>query len=151
MIDVVVDKLRTSNFIYLIGNGGSAATCIHFANDLVSSGHKAISLVDPSNITRIANDYGYRYIFEHQLKILFDVDDALIAISASGNSDNLITAVEYVNSIGGLTVAIVGFDGGILKNICTHVIHTSTDIGDYERAENEHLKVCHHIAKALRR
>lgn len=150
ILNEVINELRKRNFIFLIGNGGSAATCIHFANDLLSAGHKAMCLVDQSNITRIANDKDYKFVFVDQLRVLFSENDALIAISASGNSANLVEAVNYINSIGGLTVAIVGFDGGVLKKICTSCIHTSTEIGEYEEAENEHLKVCHQIAMSLR-
>ena len=150
-LDKVVYELRGKNFIFLIGNGGSASTCTHFANDLMSSGYKAISLADNvANMTRIANDRDYKYVFEDQLKVLFRENDALIAISASGRSFNLIRAVDYVNSVGGLSIAIVGFDGGALANICKYVIHIPTGVGEYEKAEDEHLKICHQISKELK-
>ena len=149
MIEQVVEVLNKNKFIYLIGNGGSASTCSHFANDLLSRGYKAISLVDNVSIlTKIANDIGYDYVFREQLETMFSAGDVLIAISASGNSPNLLKAVEYAN-IFGTTVAIVGFDGGQLLKLCKLVIHTVTDIGEYEEAEDKHVEVCHIITKKL--
>uniref|UniRef100_A0A6M3LAS6 Putative SIS domain-containing protein n=1 Tax=viral metagenome TaxID=1070528 RepID=A0A6M3LAS6_9ZZZZ len=149
MIEEVIKMLGNVNHIYLIGNGGSASTCSHFANDLRSHGYRAMSLVDNvAIITKIANDTGYEYVFEEQLETLFTSDDVLIAISASGNSPNLIKAVEYANKLG-TTIAIVGFDGGQLAKMCTLVIHTETNKGEYEIAEDKHLAVCHTIAKRL--
>ncbi len=149
MIEQVIKILNKTQFIYIAGNGGSASTCSHFASDLRKHGYKAISLTDnlPS-LTRISNDIGYEHVFVEQLKALFSVGDFLFVISASGNSLNLLRAVEYVNNLG-VTVAIVGFDGGKLSKLCKFVIHTITDVGDYETAENKHLEVCHAIAKKL--
>lgn len=150
MIKEVIKKLGEVNYIYLIGNGGSASTCSHFANDLRSHGYRAMSLTDNmAIITKIANDTGYDYVFEEQLETIFTDNDMLIAISASGNSPNLLKAVEHVNQYHpkAITVAMVGFDGGKLAKMCKLVIHTVTDKGDYEGAEDKHLAVCHAIAK----
>lgn len=145
----IVNALSKDKFIYIIGNGGSAATASHFACDLTSHGYKAISLVDNQSIlTRIGNDIGYDYVFEEQLRIYFAPGDVLVAISASGNSENLIKAVEYVGNKG-ITIAIVGFDGGKLADMCDLVLHTETKQGEYELAEDKHLIVCHAIAVEL--
>jgi D-sedoheptulose 7-phosphate isomerase len=144
-----VKLLKKDRFIYIAGNGGSASTASHLANDLMSRGYKAISLCDStSNITRIGNDRGYDYIFSDQLKVLFEEGDVLIVISASGNSTNLINAVNYASSIG-YTISIVGFDGGKLMDMCDVSMLTPTKVGMYEYAEDMHLKVCHVIAKLL--
>ena len=148
MLDKVIACIDKIKFIYTIGNGGSASTCSHFANDLTRHGYKAISLTDVAVITRIGNDFGYEEIFVNQLKVLFGKGDILVAISASGNSPNLLKAVDYANTLG-TTVAIVGFDGGKLLKLCNLVIHTITDIGEYEDAENKHLEVCHMITRTL--
>ncbi len=149
MIEQFINSLDKTKFVYLIGNGGSASTCSHFANDLGKHGYRAISLADNSAvITRIGNDIGYDKIFVEQLKVFFDKGDTLVAISASGNSPNLVNAVEYANTLGN-TVAIVGFDGGKLAKMCKIVIHTVTEIGDYEIAEDKHLAVCHAVAVRL--
>jgi len=149
MIEQIVNVLDKTHYIYLIGNGGSASTCSHFANDLTKYGYKAISLTDNAAIiTRIANDISYEDIFKEQLKVLFAYGDVLIAISASGNSPNLLKAVEYANTLG-LTIALVGFDGGQLSKMCKVVVHTPTEIGEYEKAENLHLEACHAVAVRL--
>lgn len=149
MIDSVIKCIDKEKFIYIIGNGGSASTASHFACDLTTHGYRAISLTDNNAIiTRIGNDIGYDDIFLEQLKLYFNKGDVLVAISASGNSANLLKAVEYANQLG-ITVAIVGFDGGELADMCNFVIHTPTDKGDYEGAEDKHLEVCHTIAKRL--
>lgn len=149
MIENFIKCLDRNKFVYLIGNGGSASTCSHFANDLVTRGYKAICLADNvENITRIANDKGYEYVFVDQLKVFFSVGDILVTISASGNSPNLLKAVEYANKLG-TTVSIVGFDGGKLAKICHIVIHTETNKGEYGYAEDKHLAVCHSIAEKL--
>jgi len=151
MIEDLVNLLKENknSYIYIIGNGGSASTASHLSNDLFAKGCKAISLADNSSIiTKIANDSGYEYIFKEQLEVFFSKGDILIAISASGNSPNLIKAVEYANTLG-TTVAIVGFDGGKLSKICKLVIHIPTCKGNYETAEDLHLAVCHKISKGL--
>lgn len=149
MLDKFVKCLDKEKFIYVIGNGGSASTASHFACDLTTHGYRAISLTDNNAvITRIGNDFGYDNIFIEQLKLYFKAGDVLVAISASGNSPNLLRAVEYANTLG-TTVAIVGFDGGRLANMCNIVVHTRTNNGDYEGAEDRHLEVCHAVAKRL--
>ncbi len=148
-IDNVVSLLKSKNFVYLIGNGGSASTCGHFANDLVTVGIKAISLVDQANITRIANDIDYASVFIDQLRVFFGLNDVLVAISASGNSLNLIRAINYVNSIDGLTIGIVAFNGGVMKHICGSILYVPTEFGEYEEAENKHLEICHTISRRI--
>lgn len=143
--------------IFLIGNGGSAATCSHFAEDLcygtLAKGKKpfkALSLMDnTAYMTALANDKGYEDIFVGQLETLFCAGDALVAISASGNSPNLIKAVEYANNNGGTTIGIVGFNGGRLKDICHHCVHVKTMKGEYGPVEDIHLMLVHLITTYL--
>ena len=109
--------------IYIIGNGGSAATASHMANDL-SVGLKlreirnfdVESLSDNSSVcTAIANDIGYENIFYAQLKNRIKKEDLLIAISCSGNSENIVKAARYAKEIGASVVGMTGFNGGMLK------------------------------------
>ncbi len=136
---------RSSN-IFFVGNGGSAATASHFANDIAigtkcsDNPFKAYSLTDnQAIITAIANDYGYEYIFRNQLKIYAKKDDLLIAISASGNSENLVQAIDYCKSNQIKSLSLTSFDGGILKKISNFNIHVPTDIGEYGPAEDLHM------------
>lgn len=98
----LVNRLKKANFIYIIGNGGSASTADHLANDLVKQCRlKAISLCSNSAIlTAIANDYDYRVVFLDQLMVFLTPDDMLITISTSGQSKNILYAIDYANLIG---------------------------------------------------
>lgn len=106
--------------IYFLGNGGSAATSSHFTNDLGKGAgvkgappFRAVSLADNvSLITALANDDGYDRIFVAQLENALDKGDVAVGISASGNSPNVVAAIEYANSRGAATVGLTGFSGG---------------------------------------
>jgi len=144
--------------IFFIGNGGSAATASHFANDLsigtnsYTKPFKAISLTDnQAIITAIANDYGYEDIFVRQLKVLGKKNDLLIAISASGNSPSLIKAFEYAKSSGINTVGITAFDGGKIKQMSDLSIHVPTKEKEYGPAEDAHMILDHLISAYLGR
>jgi D-sedoheptulose 7-phosphate isomerase len=144
--------------IYFIGNGGSAATASHFANDLSYGTNdyikpfKVMSLTDNVAIlTALGNDYGFDDIFASQLKIHAKKDDVLVGISASGNSQNLINAFEYASSIDVKTFALTAFDGGKLKKISEHCIHVPTEINEYGPAEDVHMILDHLIGSYLMR
>jgi len=143
--------------VYLIGNGGSATTASHFATDL-SHGTllkgklliKAVSLVDNIPlITAISNDRGYERVFVNQIKNLFQKGDILIAISASGNSLNLIEAVKLAKKMGGVTIGLLGFDGGKLAKICDYAIIVHTEKGQYGPVEDVHIFLDHMITSYL--
>jgi D-sedoheptulose 7-phosphate isomerase len=142
--------------IFFIGNGGSAATASHFANDIAIGSRswdkpfRALSLTDNVAImTAIANDYGYERIFVLQLQTLMTPGDILVAISASGNSPNLVAAVEYANKSGATTIAITGFDGGQLRRIAGQCVHVPTSTGEYGPAEDVHLVLDHLVGAFL--
>ena len=152
------DKARHDNStIFFIGNGGSAATASHFSQDLGEVGRKTgtrcfrtLSLTDNvSYITAMGNDYGYDKIFTCQLENLFREGDVLVAISASGNSANVVEAVKMARRMGGSTVALVGFDGGGLKGLCDHVLHVVTNKGEYGPVEDVHMVLDHMISTFL--
>jgi len=144
--------------ILFMGNGGSAATASHFANDLTigtrswSKPFRATSLADNHAIvTAISNDNGYEHIFLQQLQALMKKGDAVVAISASGNSINLVKAIEYANSKGVTTVGITAFDGGQLHQIAKLGIHVPTNKGEYGPAEDAHMVINHIIGAYLTR
>jgi len=145
---------QSGNTIFIIGNGGSAATASHFAEDLLLGPKKfnndpfrAIALTDSSAaITAIANDDGYDNSFLMQIETLFSPGDVVVGISASGNSRNVIRALDFANTNNGVTVGIVGFDGGRMKDVCKHTIHVETEKGNYEPVEDLHLIICHCIS-----
>jgi D-sedoheptulose 7-phosphate isomerase len=157
VIDLFLDVRSKGNTIYFLGNGGSAATACHFANDFgfcaSPEGHtpfRCLSLTSNSAfITCLANDIGYENIFSWQLRTLMKPGDVVVGISASGNSPNAIKALEYAVQNGGIPVAIVGFDGGKMKEIAPHVIHVQTDNGEYGPVEDVHMVLDHLITKYL--
>lgn len=146
IIKIVNNAIIQKKRIYIAGNGGSATTASHFAEDMNGTKKvKAISLCnDISFITATANDFDYDYIFKRQLECLYDEGDLLILISASGNSKNLINAVDFVNTKGGITIGLLGFDGGALKNKCRTSLIVKTPVGMYGEVEDVHL-ICTHI------
>ncbi|GAI27866.1 unnamed protein product, partial [marine sediment metagenome] len=115
VIEVFQKARANGKTIFFIGNGGSAATCSHFAEDLSygtqmegKEPFKALSLTgNVAHMTAIANDEGYENIFVGQLKNLFKQGDVLVGISGSGNSPNVIRAIEYVNSNGGISIGFL--------------------------------------------
>lgn len=155
-IGLLLQARKKGNNIYFIGNGGSASTATHFANDLAACTpsktppFRAISLTDNHAIvTAVANDYGYVNVFVKQLESLYSEGDLLVAISASGNSANVLKAVEYVRQRGGVAVGLTGFDGGKLKRLADHVIHVPTNKGEYGPVEDTHLIINHLIGTYL--
>lgn len=142
--------------IFFLGNGGSAATASHFANDLAigcSKGGKpfrALSLTDNlAIVTAIGNDCGYEEIFCQQLHTHLVPGDVVVAISASGNSPNVIKAVEYANGVPAETVALTGFDGGRLKQVANLVVHVPTAKGEYGPVEDVHLILDHLVSSFI--
>lgn len=145
------DTIKNESKIYIIGNGGSAATSSHMANDL-SVGLKlrdirnfdVESLSDNSSVcTAIANDIGYENIFYAQIKNKIHKNDVLIAISCSGNSSNILKAVEYAITQGTTIIGLTGFDGGKLKELSNINFHVDTPKGEYGLVEDVHMILDH--------
>ena len=101
-------------------------------------------------MTAIGNDEGYDQIFQKQLEVLFNDGDILVAISASGNSPNIMKAIEYVKSKNGYVVGLTGFDGGKLKQASDLSIHLDTPKGEYGPVEDFHMIVDHLVGTYLR-
>ncbi|MDB4842877.1 SIS domain-containing protein [Gammaproteobacteria bacterium] len=147
--DLLLQSRENKTTTFFLGNGGSASTATHFVND-VSLGSRqfekpfrAISLCDnQAVITAIANDDGYENIFLQQLQTLATAGDTIVCISASGNSKNLIKAIEYARENNIYVVCLTAFDGGYLKNNCDLNIHVPTKIGEYGPAEDLHMVIC---------
>jgi D-sedoheptulose 7-phosphate isomerase len=116
-----VDRLRRGGRIYLLGNGGSAADALHWAGELMGRfgfdrpGIPALALVDnPSVITAVANDLGYEAVFARQLDTLARLEDVVVAISTSGNSPNVLAALQAIEGRGCLRVGLTGAGGGAM-------------------------------------
>jgi len=139
----------SKNTIFLCGNGGSAGNAIHLANDFIYGAgvKRGIGLrvealsANPAVLTCLANDIGYENIFSEQLRVKANKNDVLLVLSGSGNSSNVVRALEMGNSIGMETFAILGFNGGKCKEIAQHPIHF--EINDMQIAEDLQFIVGH--------
>ncbi len=157
-IETLLDARGRGATIFFIGNGGSAATASHFANDLAFGTNdyeqpfRAISLTDNVPVlTALGNDFGYEEIFVRQLRVLGKKGDVLVGISASGNSPNLLKAFDYALSAGIKTVAITAFDGGKMKTMADEGIHVPTESKEYGPAEDAHMVLDHLVGAYLMR
>ena len=156
--DILQDSRASGSTTFLLGNGGSASTATHFVND-VSLGSRqfdkpfrAISLCDnQAVITAIANDDGYENIFLQQLQTLAKAGDTIVCISASGNSKNLIKAIEYARAHNIFIVGLSAFDGVYLMKYCDLNIHITTKVGEYGPAEDLHMVVCGLVGSYFRK
>lgn len=150
------DARLNGNTIFIAGNGGSATTATSMANDIgfdvikktgTEKPFRVFALTDNTSVlTAIANDVGYENIFVNQLKIHYRQGDKFLAISASGNSPNLVVAAEWVKEHGGDVISFVGFTGGKLKGISDVVVHIVTEAGEYGPVEDAHLVLNHILA-----
>lgn len=160
-LEQVVDRLRSAReegaCVYIMGNGGSASTASHFANDLGKAGKtvgqfpfRAFCLNDNTSwLTALANDEGYENVFSGQLDNHLHVGDVVITISASGSSRNLIRAVELAKSRGVVTIGLLGFDGGILRSMVDIKLFVPSRLGAYGSVESIHLMLTHLITICL--
>jgi D-sedoheptulose 7-phosphate isomerase len=144
--------------IYFCGNGGSAATASHFVNDIAIGSRswlrpfRAVCLSDNTAVlTSIANDFGYERIFVQQLQGHLQPDDLVVAISVSGNSPNVLAAVEYARACGVRVVGLTGFDGGRLRELADVAVHVPTGAGEYGPAEDAHMILDHLVGAYLAR
>lgn len=160
-VERLVGRLRIAReqraTVFVAGNGGSAATAAHWVNDLCKATRadgrpsiRAVSLTDNASfVTALANDEGYERVFAGQLENFAQNGDVLVVISASGNSPNLVRAVETARARGATTMALLGFDGGMLKEAVDDFVWLPTDIGAYGLAETGHSAVTDIVTSCL--
>ncbi len=158
-IDALITLFREANLeekqIFVFGNGGSAASASHFATDLgkgasdkLSRRFKCFSLNEATSwITAIGNDYSYEDIFLHQLKNFAAAGDIVFTMSVSGNSPNLVKAVDWANTKGLTTIALVGGKRGRLAEIADNVV--VIDSTHYGHVEDAHMLIVHMLTYAF--
>jgi len=140
-----------SRQIFVCGNGGSAATASHFVTDLLKGASynrparfRILALTDSlPTISAYANDLGYECVFVEQLKNFAQPGDLVLGLSASGNSPNVLRAVEYANAVGCRTLALTGRDGGKLGPLAQ--LHIQVPVQHMGRIEDAHMVICHMI------
>ena len=152
-VQALDETRRKGGTAYLFGNGGSSTTALHLANDLSAVTARLPPVLrtnclngNMSTFSALANDTGYDNVFAGQLTAL-QPDDLVLAISASGNSENCVRAIERANARGARTVSLVGFDGGRLAHTSDITVHVPRR--DYLSVEDAHSVVCHAIAHAM--
>jgi D-sedoheptulose 7-phosphate isomerase len=155
LAEALMQAWRTGAKIYLCGNGGSAGNAIHLANDFLygagmqnGGGLRTESLsANAAVLTCLANDIGYDSIYSEQIKVKGNPEDVLIVLSGSGNSPNVVKALETANQIGMNTFAILGFTGGRCKELAQCPIHF--EVNDMQIAEDLQLIVGHMVMQYL--
>ncbi|MBI2762034.1 MAG: SIS domain-containing protein [Chloroflexi bacterium] len=156
VVDALADTHAHGGNVFLCGNGGSASTASHMAADLAKgapvgrvTGLRTVSLTDNVPIiTAWGNDVDFSEVFAEQVRNLVRHRDALIAISASGNSPNILRAVEAAELQGAVTIGLCGFGGGRLAEMVDHAVIVTSD--EYGPIEDVHLVLNHAIAESVR-
>ena len=155
-VNAIVDCRNRGGIVYTMGNGGSASTASHFVCDFSKGlseevgGKKFIFECLSDNVASmmaIANDFSYDEIFKYQLERRLTPDDLIIAISGSGNSMNVIKAVEYAKKLGVKVIGITGYEGGKLKEYADYKMHVG--IEDMQIVEDIHMMFDHMLMRAI--
>lgn len=154
--DLLSRAIKSGNKILSCGNGGSMCDAMHFAEEL--SGRyrgdrkalPALSISDPSHISCVANDYGYAFIFSRMVEALGQENDVLFAISTSGNSENILNAIESAREKGMKVIGLTGKDGGKMASLCDVEIR-APEAEFSDRAQEIHIKVIHALIDYIER
>tara|TARA_B100000795_G_scaffold256908_1_gene229708 strand:+ start:3355 stop:3921 length:567 start_codon:yes stop_codon:yes gene_type:complete len=151
-----IDCLKNGGKILLFGNGGSAADAQHIAAELVGryktdrKGLSAVALTtDTSSLTSIANDFGYKHIFNRQIEALAKEGDIVIGISTSGQSGNVISALKLASKLNCITIGFSGKDGGEMNKVCN--INLIAPSEDTPRIQEIHIIIGHTICHLIDR
>jgi len=151
---IMVDALRTGNVIISCGNGGSLCDAVHFAEELTGRFREnraalpAVAISDPAHITCTANDFGFGYIFSRYVEAWGKPGDVLLAITTSGNSENVLNAVFTAKERKMAVVALTGKKGGKISSLCDIEIRAPyTEYSD--RAQEIHIKVIHALVHLI--
>ena len=154
VMNVLEEAKEAGKTTYICGNGGSAATASHFVCDFnkglndEASQYKFQCLSDNTPIMMaISNDIGYDEVFRYQIKGRIQEGDIFFGISGSGNSINVINAMEHAKSVGAKTIALVGYDGGRMKQMADYCIHAN--INDMQISEDIHMIMDHMMMQVL--
>ena len=156
VVDILQQGRTNGNQVFILGNGGSASTASHFACDLAKNTRqkglphfRVIGLTDNmAMFSALANDDGYENVFSEQLAGLIRHGDIVIAISASGNSKNVVHAAEMAQRHKATVIGFTGFDGGRLRQLANINIHVNSNI--IEHVEDVHLMLEHLIVRSIK-
>jgi D-sedoheptulose 7-phosphate isomerase len=147
---LMIDSIRSEGKVISCGNGGSMCDAMHFAEEMTGRFREnrkalpAVSISDPSHISCVGNDYGYDEIFSRYVEALGRKEDVLLAISTSGNSNNVLKAVKVAKNKGIKIVALTGKNGGELAALCDVEIRVPHS-GYADRIQEIHIKIIHSL------
>ena len=151
---LMVDSVNAGGKIISCGNGGSMCDAMHFAEELTGRFREdrkaipAISISDPSHLSCVANDYGYEFVFSRYVEAIGNTGDVLLAISTSGNSKNILHAIDAAKQKGMKVVGLTGKDGGKMAGLCD--IELRAPHSDYaDRAQEVHIKIIHSLSQLV--
>ena len=154
--ETLVQSLREDGKVISCGNGGSMCDAMHFAEELSGRYREdrkpfaALCCSDPSHLTCVGNDYGFDHVFARYVQALGREGDALLAISTSGNSKNVVEAAKAAREAGMVVIGLTGKDGGALAEWCTVEVRVPWS-GYADRIQEIHIKVIHSLIDAVER
>jgi D-sedoheptulose 7-phosphate isomerase len=153
--EILIDAYQRGATVFSCGNGGSHCDAMHFAEEMTGRYRKdrrplgALALGDASHVTCVSNDYGFKFIFSRQVEALARKGDVLIGLSTSGNSENVIQAMEAAKSKGVKTIALLGKGGGKMKELADLSIIVPAETSD--RIQEIHIKLIHTVIETVER
>jgi D-sedoheptulose 7-phosphate isomerase len=153
--DILIDAYQRGATVFSCGNGGSHCDAMHFAEEMTGRYRKdrrplgALALGDASHVTCVSNDYGFKFIFARQVEGLARKGDVLIGLSTSGNSENVIQAMEVAQAKGVKTIALLGKGGGKMKDLADLSIIVPAETSD--RIQEIHIKLIHTVIETVER
>ncbi len=153
---LLLNAIKSNNKIISCGNGGSMCDAMHFAEELSGRYRNdrpalpAISISDPSHLSCVGNDYGYAFVFSRMIEAIGQPGDVLFAISTSGDSENVLNAIEVAKKKGMKVIGLTGKDGGKMASLCDVEIRAPQS--EYaDRAQEIHIKVIHSLIDFIER
>jgi len=153
-VKLIRDAFAAGRRLFICGNGGSAADAQHFAAELTGRfekerrGYPAVALTtDSSALTSIGNDYGFDHIFARQLQALAAEDDVLVAITTSGNSPNIVSALELARGMGVRSIGLLGRDGGVCAGLVD--VPLTVKASRTARIQEAHVLILHLLCEGL--
>ncbi|HPG74089.1 MAG TPA: D-sedoheptulose 7-phosphate isomerase [Bacteroidales bacterium] len=154
--EYMVEALKNNNKIISCGNGGSMCDAMHFAEELSGRyrenrpGFAAIAISDPSHITCVANDFGFDHVFSRYIEAVGKSGDVLLAISTSGNSPNIVAAIQSAHCRGMKVIGLTGKNGGAMATRCDVEIRVP-HFGYSDRIQEIHIKIIHSLIHIIER
>ena len=153
---ILIQTLSNKGTIFSCGNGGSMCDAMHFAEELTGryrknrQGHAAVSISDPSHLSCVANDFGYEFVFSRYLESHASTGDALIGISTSGTSKNIVEAVKVAKHLGVKTIVLSGHNNSELDALAD--VYICTPAGEFaDRVQELHIKILHIFIELIER